>query len=165
MVTGRLDFAAVVCLNAIMASKGDVSAKKGIWRQNDDVPPRVSPRLKSAPRIRQLYWCDLPKDAQLPEFWKRRPVVVISKNATLYGAAIVIPCSTQAQPDLRLAYPLKTTIDGRAAWAVCDMPMTVAVSRLVPTHGRVVRMPQQEFDEMISDVLSLLPRPGGSGKT
>ncbi|MBW3096159.1 type II toxin-antitoxin system PemK/MazF family toxin [Pseudohoeflea coraliihabitans] len=124
-----------------------------------DTPPRVKPRLKSAPRIRQLYWCDLPKDAQLPEFWKRRPVIILSKNATLYGAVTVIPCSTQAQPNPKLAFALRTTIDGRAAWAVCDKPMTVAVSRLVATHGAIVRIPQDEFDEMLAVVLDLLPKP------
>lgn len=126
---------------------------------DDQAPPRIKPKLKSAPRIRQFYWCDFPKDAHLPEFWKCRPVVVLSKNATLFGAVTVIPCSTQAQPDLRLAFPLRTTIDGRAAWAICDKPTTVAVSRLVPTHGVIVRMPEEEFDEMLGLVLSLLPKP------
>lgn len=121
-------------------------------------PSRVSPRLKSAPKIRQMYWCDFPKDAQLPEFWKRRPVIVLSKTATLYGAVTVIACSTQAQQNPRLAYPLRTTIDGRAAWAICDKPCTVAVSRLVPGQGAIVRMPQDEFHEMLKLVLDLLPR-------
>ncbi|MCC0044887.1 MAG: type II toxin-antitoxin system PemK/MazF family toxin [Brucellaceae bacterium] len=117
----------------------------------------MRPRLKSAPRIRQLYWCDLPRDAQLPELWKRRPVVILSKNSTLFGAVTVVPCSTQAQPDPKLAFPLRTTIDGRAAWAICDKPMTVAVSRLVPTHGAITRLPQEEFEEMVGVVLALLP--------
>jgi mRNA interferase MazF len=123
-----------------------------------DPPPRISPRLKSAPKIRQLYWCDFPKDAQLPEFWKRRPIIVLSMNATLYGAVTVVPCSTQVQTDLRRAFPLKTTIDGRAAWAICDKPTTVAVSRLVPDKSGIVRMPQDEFHEMLAVVLALLPR-------
>ncbi len=131
----------------------------------NQAPPRIKPKLKSAPKIRQFYWCDFPKDAHLPEFWKRRPVVVLSKNATLFGAVTVIPCSTQAQPDLRLAFPLRTTIDGRAAWAICDKPTTVAVSRLVPTHGVIVRMPEEEFDEMLGLVLSLLPKPRFEAKS
>ena len=100
-----------------------------------DTPPKIAPRLKSAPKIRQLYWCDFPKDAQLPEFWKRRPVVILSKTATLHGAVTIIPCSTQAQHDPKLAFPLRTTIDGRAAWAICDKPTTVAVSRLLSVQG------------------------------
>lgn len=49
------------------------------------VPPRVPPRLKSAPKIRQVYWCDYWQDAQLPEMWKRRPVVIVSYRHTLFG--------------------------------------------------------------------------------
>jgi mRNA interferase MazF len=124
----------------------------------EEKPPRIQPRLKSAPKIRQLYWCDFPLDAQLPEFWKRRPVIVLSKNATLYGAVTVIPCSTQAEQDPRLAFPLRTTIDGRAAWAICDKPTTVAVSRLLPTQGIVVRMPIDEFNEMLKVFFDLLPK-------
>lgn len=128
-----------------------------------DKPPRLKPRLKSAPRVRQLYWCDFPKDAQLPEFWKRRPVIVLSMNATLYGTVTVVPCSTQAQPDPKLAFPLRTTIDGRAAWAICDKPTTVAVSRLVPDKGGIARMPVDEFHAMLALVLALLPRvPDGA---
>lgn len=126
---------------------------------DERAPPRAAPKLKSAPRIRQLYWCDFPRDAQLPEFWKRRPVVILSKNATLYGAVTVVPCSTQTQTDTKLAFPLRTTIDGRAAWAICDKPTTVAVSRLIPAHGVIVRLPQLEFDEMLQVVLNLLPKP------
>lgn len=49
-------------------------------------PPKIQPRLKHAPKIRQLLWCDFPADAHLPEFWKTRPVLVISKRTTLKGA-------------------------------------------------------------------------------
>jgi mRNA interferase MazF len=121
-------------------------------------PPKVAPRLKSAPKIRQIYWCDFPLDAQLPEFWKRRPVIILSFRTTLFGAVTIIPCSTQAQQDPRLAFPLRTTIDGRAAWAICDKPTTVAVSRLVPDKKGIVRMPEDEFHEMLRIVLDLLPK-------
>ena len=123
-----------------------------------ETPPKVRPRLKSAPKIRQQYWCDFPEDAHLPEFWKRRPVVILSKTATLYGAVTVIPCSTQEQKNPKLAFPLRTTIDGRAGWAICDKPTTVAVSRLVLTQGAIVRMPVDEFHEMLALVLGLLPK-------
>jgi len=124
----------------------------------DETPPKLQPRLKSAPKIRQFYWCDFPKDAQLPEFWKRRPVVILSKNATLHGAVTVIPCSTQTRQNPRFAFPLRTTIDGRAAWAICDKLTTVAVSRLLPTQGVIVRMPADEFHEMLKVVLDILPK-------
>ena len=122
-------------------------------------PPKVNPRLISAPKIRQLYWCDFPNDAQLPEFWKRRPVVILSYRNTLHGAVTVIPCSTAAQPGNKWAFPLQTTIDGRAAFAICDKITTVAVSRLLPDKSGVVRMPQAEFEDMLRLVLAWLPVP------
>ena len=124
-----------------------------------EAPPRVAPRLKGAPKIRQLFWCDFPQDAQLPEFWKRRPVIVISYRNTLHGAVTVIPCSTQAQPSNRWAVPLQTTIDGRAAFAICDKMTTVAVSRLVPDKGGIVRMTEAEFDGILRVALAWLPVP------
>jgi len=124
-----------------------------------EAPPKVAPRLTAAPKIRQLYWCDFPQDAQLPEFWKRRPVIVLSYRNTLHGAVTVIPCSTQAQPGNKWAFPLQTTIDGRAAFAICDKMSTVAVSRLVPDKGGIVRMPEAEFDDMVRLVLAWLPVP------
>jgi len=123
-----------------------------------EAPPGVAPRLKGAPKIRQLFWCDFPQDAQLPEFWKRRPVIVISYRNTLHGAVTVIPCSTQAQPSNQWAFPLQTTIDGRAAFAICDKMTTVAVSRLVPDKEGIVRMPEAEFNDMLGLVLSWLPK-------
>lgn len=124
-------------------------------------PPKIAPRLKSIPKIRELFWCDFPQDAQLPEFWKRRPVVILSYRATLSGAVTVIPCSTAAQPANPWAFPLQTTIDGRAAFAICDKPTTVAVSRLSPDKGGIRRMTEAEFDEMLALVLAWLPKPKG----
>lgn len=121
-------------------------------------PPKVAPRLVAAPKIRQLLWCDFPQDAQLPEFWKRRPVIVLSYRNTLHGAVTVIPCSTQAQPGNAWAFPLRTTIDGRAAWAICDKPSTIAVSRLLPDRSGIARMPENEFHELLKLVLEWLPK-------
>jgi mRNA interferase MazF len=121
-------------------------------------PPKFAPRLIAAPKVRQLFWCDFPADAQLPEFWKRRPVVVLSYRNSLHGAVTIIPCSTQAQRGNPWAFSLKTTIDGRAAFAICDKPSTVAVSRLIPDKGGIVRMPQDEFEAMLEIVLAWLPK-------
>lgn len=78
-------------------------------------------------------------------------------KATLYGAVTVVPCSTQAQKGSGKAFPLRTTIDGRAAWAVCDKITTVAVSRLLPDKRGIVRIPPDEFHEMLAIVLAQLP--------
>ena len=128
-----------------------------LLRMSDSLPPKFIPRLKAAPKIRQLYWCDFPKDAQLPELWKKRPVIVLSKTATLYGTVVIIPCSTKSNQDPRLSYRLTTTIDGRDAWAICDKPTTVAVSRLTTEQGNIPRLKEIEFNELLEVFFSLLP--------
>jgi len=50
--------------------------------------------VKAAPRIRQIYWCRLPIDAELPELWKVRPVIIVSYRNTLHGAVTAIPTTT-----------------------------------------------------------------------
>jgi mRNA interferase MazF len=122
-------------------------------------PPKITPRLKTAPKIRQLYWCDFPKDAQLPEFWKRRPVIVLSYRNTLHGAATVIPCSTLPQIGNKWAVPVTTTLDSAIHWAICDKVTTVAVSRLSVHRGHVPRLSEQEFDSVLQCVLEWLPKP------
>src|SRR3546814_16745725 len=64
-----------------------------------------------------------------------------------------------AQPGNKWAFPLQTTIDGRAAFAICDKLTTVAVSRLIPDKGGIMRMPVGEFDDMLRLVLAWLPVP------
>ena len=92
-------------------------------------------------------------------------MIVISRSSTLFGTVVVVPCSTKAQRDPKTAFPLRTTIDGRAAWAICDKPTTVAVSRLLPSQGNIVRMPEDEFGELIEMVLGLLPLPPSRRET
>ena len=121
------------------------------------IPPRVCPSLKAAPRIRDMYWCQFPEDAQLPELWKKRPVIVLSPNNTLSGAVTVVPCTTQDQGNSKWAYKLQTSIDGTNSWAICDKPSTFAVSRLrIPSCGRL-RVSEQEFVEILRRVLGWLP--------
>lgn len=125
----------------------------------EEVPPRVRPSLKAAPAIRELYWCDLPRDAQLPEFWKCRPVIIMSFRNTLSGAVTVIPCSTAKQPDNPWAVRLSKTVDGRfgEAWAICDKPMTVAVSRLKLDRRGKLRLSEAEFNPVLARLLEWLP--------
>lgn len=121
-------------------------------------PPRVAPRIKAAPKIRQIFWCDFPDDAQIPEFWKRRPVVIISHRNTLSGAVTVVPCSAQDQGTNPWAVQLRTTIDGARSWAISDKLTTVAVSRLTPTKGAIPRLSEAEFNEILALILRWLPR-------
>lgn len=143
--------------------------RNGAAVSNDtDKPPRIKPRLKLAPKVRDLYWCDFPKDAHLPEFWKRRPVIVIATDRSLSGAVTVIPCSSQDQAGNKWAFRLSTTIDDTESWAICDKPATVAISRLHPERKGKRRVPQEEFTAVLALLFRWLPaspalaHPGGS---
>jgi mRNA interferase MazF len=124
-------------------------------------PPRVKPRLVSAPKIRGLYYCDFWRDAQLPEFWKTRPVVVVSFKNTLTGPCTVIPTSTVPQEgeSAKWAHQFSVQFDGVQSWAVCNHPTTVATSRLSQFKGGIVRVPEVDFDAILRLLLRWLPVP------
>jgi mRNA interferase MazF len=124
----------------------------------EEKPPRVQPRIKAAPSIRQLYWCDFPGDAQLPEFWKTRPVLIVSFKNILSGAVTILPCSSQAQDGNPWAMELQTTINGDRSWVICDKPTTVAVSRLTPDKIGVRRLPEAEFNPILALLFKWLPK-------
>jgi len=125
---------------------------------NDQTPPRVAPRITSAPRIRQVYWCDLPEDAQLPEFWKTRPVVVMSRKSTLHGKVTVLPFTTKPQPGNPYAHSMQSLVDDEpVVWAICDHPMMVAVSRLSPPGRVVPRVSEADFEVIKERALRNLP--------
>jgi mRNA interferase MazF len=145
-------------MRAAMTPFEPVQVVSTITLETDFKPPKVAPRVKSAPKIRQLYWCDFPEDAHLPEFWKRRPVVILSYKNTLHGAVTVIPCSTQNQEGNPWAIELGTTIDGATSWAICDKLTCVAVSRLSSDRGGIRRLPEDEFNGILAAVLRWLPR-------
>jgi mRNA interferase MazF len=132
-------------------------ARKG--PQPELPPPRVQPRIKAAPKHGQIYWCDFWLDAQLPEMWKTRPVVVLSYKNSLYGPCLVIPTSTQPQGGSPWGYELSLSIDGRRTWAVCNHLYTVAPSRLAVGSRGIPRLPKAEFNELLKRVSLWLPRP------
>ena len=76
-----------------MPNETEQPPRKGPEPENK--PPPVKPRIIAAPKLRQIYWCDFPLDAQLPEMWKTRPVVVISYKNILHGPCTVIPMTTE----------------------------------------------------------------------
>jgi mRNA interferase MazF len=103
----------------------------------------------------------LPTDAELPELWKVRPVIIVSYRNTLHGAVSVIPTTTVEQASNRWAYRLHTSLDpSKVSWAICDKPMTVAVSRLQP-HRTIPRITQNEFNEVMKLLLAWLPKLPG----
>jgi mRNA interferase MazF len=122
-------------------------------------PRRVQPRIIAAPKHGQIYWCDFWLDAQLPEMWKTRPVVVLSYKNTLHGPCLVVPITTEPQGNSPWAWQLSVSIDGRRNWVVCNHLYTVAPSRLSQVRTRIFRVPETEFNEILARVTAWLPRP------
>ncbi|MFD1510221.1 type II toxin-antitoxin system PemK/MazF family toxin [Lacimonas salitolerans] len=125
----------------------------------ETVPPRVLPELRRAPRIGELYWCRLPKDAELPEMWKTRPVVIISPANTLSGSATLIPTSTVDQGNNKWAELLETSIDGETSYAICDQLLTLAVSRLKAPELLTPRLGPEEINRIVTKIHLRLPQP------
>jgi len=120
-------------------------------------PVRVEPRVRSAPRIRQVYWCDFPEDAIHPEFWKRRPVPVMSRKARLYGNVTVLPITTKSQPDNPAAYGMVSPLGGGCAWVICDCITTLSVGRPIQPGSHIPRAGQEDFDGIVALVMKHLP--------
>lgn len=122
-------------------------------------PPRVQPRITAAPKLGQVYWCDFWQDAQLPEMWKTRPVVVVSYKNTLHGPCLVVPTTTEPQGNSPWAWELPTSFDGRRSWVVCNHLYTVAPSRLSFDRGQIPRLLGSDFNEILKRINAWLPRP------
>lgn len=127
----------------------------------DNRPPRIAPRIKAAPKIRQIYWCEFWKDARLPEMWKIRPVIVVSYKHTLHGHCLVIPTSHLEQDDNEWAYKLAIEIegDGIQSWAICNQPYTVSTSRLTQFKGKIPFLPKNDFNQVLGKLMKWLPKP------
>lgn len=114
--------------------------------------PEVSNRITIAPKLGNVYWCEFPADARKPEFWKTRPVIVVSYANTLLGPVLVVPLTTMPQPGNKWAYALPRNPvprESRASWAVCNHLYTVSCSRLSPIHGKVGRLNEEERKPII----------------
>jgi mRNA interferase MazF len=122
-------------------------------------PRQVQPRISAAPKHGQIYWCDFWLDAQLPEMWKTRPVIVLSYKNTLHGPCLVVPTTTKPQGNSPWAWPLSLSIDGQRRWVVCNHLYTVAPSRLSQVRGGIFRVTNADFNEILRRVSTWLPRP------
>jgi mRNA interferase MazF len=106
-------------------------------------PTWVSPRIKAAPKIRQIYWCEYWKDARLPEMWKTRPV------------------SSEPQDLNKWAHRLSIEIegDGVTSWAVCNHPATVSPSRFMQFNHGIPLLPKADFNQVLERLMKWLPQP------
>jgi len=123
-------------------------------------PVWIEPRIKAAPKIRQVYWCDFWVDALLPEMWKKRPVIVISYKNRLHGPCLVLPTTSQPQDDNPWACKLSQRFDGaRTSWVICNQPSTVSPSRLSAFPSPIPLVSSQDFNAVLELLFRWLPKP------
>lgn len=111
-----------------------------------------------------MYWCTFPADARAPEFWKRRPVVVVSPNNTLLGPVLVVPITTKPQGGNRWAHALSRNPVPRetvASSAICDHLYTVSCSRLTQDRGEVPKLDDMDLQAILRLACSRIGRPRG----
>jgi mRNA interferase MazF len=129
----------------------------------DDEPTAPAGRvvLTSAPKIRAVYWCGFWRDALRPEFYKNRPVVIVSRDNRLDGPALVVPLTTKPQGNNKWAHKLTENPNPRRpsidSWAVCNHIYAVSCARLAQMDGGVPRMKPVDFDEVVRLMLKALP--------
>ena len=126
----------------------------------EDPSPAARTSLKAAPAIRNVYWCAFPRDMRYPEFWKIRPVVVVSYKNSLKGPILVVPVTTKPQTGDRWAHKLPRNPSPRDTcdvWVVCNHLYTVGCSRLSAFDGVVPRLTPQEFRPIHELVLKWVP--------
>lgn len=139
-----------------------VQPSVGPTPDKEPTAPEVANRIKHAPKLGNVYWCEFPADARKPEFWKTRPVIVVSYANTLLGPVLVVPMTTEPQPGNKWAYALpRNPVPGetRATWAVCNHLYTVSCSRLSPVHGKVARLEEAERRPIIELARKWLASP------
>ena len=102
-------------------------------------------KIQTAPKTGNIYWCDFGAEGEvhLPEFWKKRPALIVSRKNYLRGKVIVLPITTSEEnAGNKYAYflDLQASPLGRSVWIVCDHPMTVATSRLEYISSKPLRL-------------------------
>jgi mRNA interferase MazF len=144
-----------------IAAPGDAACIRDPGDEADAPAGRVV--LASAPKIRAVYWCRFWRDALRPEFYKNRPVVVVSRDNRLDGPALVVPLTTKPQGTNKWAYKLTENPNpgkpGIDSWAVCNHIYAVSCARLSQMGGGVPRMNPHDFDEVVRLMLRALPDP------
>lgn len=118
---------------------------------------RRAGRLKSRPRVSQMYWVDFPHDAYAPEFEGEHPGIIIrASKKLLHDTCIVLPVTSAAQKAGTHFHQLsknpnpKGRAQGITAFVVCDHLYTMNTNRLRPlvdAKGQLV-FPKVEAGDM-----------------
>ena len=125
-------------------------------------PRRILPRIKAAPKIRQIYWCDFGSSPILPEMGKIRPALIISFRNSLSGHCLVLPVSSgkQEKASEPWAHQLWNGVEAdKHSFVICNHLYTVATARLQPFDAaRIPRLGEAEFKDILEKMYRLLPR-------
>lgn len=129
-------------------------------------PRRYKPVIRAAPRVGDVYWCAFNDrgDIALPEMWKTRPCVIVSRRNTLHGKVTVLPFSTARSNEtdpmaIETSRAVQERLDGRRSWILCDHPCTVATSRLRQVRGQVPKLSSKERQSVLTLMSQALAAP------
>lgn len=120
-------------------------------------------RIKAAPKVGAIYWCDFHPEGviHIPEFWKKRPVIVVSRNSTLHGKVTVLPMTTDEdnaanRNAIELSAEVQGKIDNKRSWVICDHLMTIATSRLDNVSTTPPRVKGDELTAILQKAHSII---------
>lgn len=121
-------------------------------------------RLRSTPKLAQVYWCEFSPPV-LPELGKNRPVVVLSRQNTLGGMVTVAPITTSPQQNAEKRRWVKIQApfnENEEAWVLCKHIIAVSARRLNVHNNDIERdditkIPDVKFQEIVHKILNDLP--------
>jgi mRNA interferase MazF len=129
-------------------------------------PKKFKPTIKATPRVGDIYWCNFHDETEieLPEMWKTRPCVVVSRKNSLYGKVTVLPFSTsRSNADdpmtIEASRTVQERLDRKRTWILCDHPCTVATSRLNQVKGGVPKLTSTELKAVLTLMVKSLAAP------
>lgn len=153
---------ASVSVTEIKIETNETVVQPVVSKPTEYSPRKIAPRIKAAPSIRQIYWCDFELDPILPEIGKTRPVVIVSFKNVIRGHCLVLPISTEDQTgeSAKWAHKLANELEpGKTSWVVCNHLYTVSTARLQPLLGKVVpRLSEEEFEAILAKMFAWLPK-------
>ncbi|MYG43031.1 MAG: type II toxin-antitoxin system PemK/MazF family toxin [Rhodobacteraceae bacterium] len=118
-------------------------------------------RINSAPKIKQVYWCEFPPQGGRidPEFFDPHPVIILSRRRTLWGVVTVVPVTTRPQNDSEKNYwvEIQAPFKDEPAWVLCNHITTVSTKRLRVDRKGIKTIPENSFQEIVQKVLKNLP--------
>lgn len=122
-----------------------------------------TPRLRSTPRVRQVYWVEFPNENVPPEFKGEHPGLVVRAAKHLRDACVVLPITSAKQKIGTHFHQLsknpnpKGEMDGLISYVVCDHMYTVHMIRMRPLltiqgNPTFPKVGQEDFNEICQKV-------------